>query len=644
MIFRLFSRTVADRRGAVAILTALSIPVLLGMAGLVAEFGHGLLYKVEDQRIADLAAFEAATIYNSTGSTSSMQSAATAAAALNGVSTGVTASVVTSPTGDGSQAVKVVVSTSMPLMLTRVLGTGPTLPVDATAYAELKPGANGCIVALNNSGSGVTLSGGTSVTAAGCAVASNAAVSVPCGTTVTTTLVDYNSSSAPSEPCSGIQPPTGSSLSITKTITTDPLAGNAAVSAATGRVSTAASLASPSAPSVSGGTAVTFGYSASTTQNQLAADGCSGTFSSPTWTVTCPSGGTYTFGAISLSGGITVNFNTGGSASTTYRFSGAINNSGTALNFGPGTYYVAGGITSGGGTTTTFGAGSFYVGQSSTACNGGGKYSICNGGTTMSFAGPSDFVLSAGVYNKGGSNLTLGTGSGNSFQVGASSDGNALYIGGGASTVVGDGTSSSDFQFAGNINVASGGGSCTEIGVAGEHDIKGYMSLAGGTVLGAGVYTVSGYIAMGANGGGDVSCFGSTIGVSGADVTLVAGGASTPSSGTCSGQAFCMAAGYNHVTLTAPTSGSTANLVVVGPAGSNAAGATFTEGATNTSLSGAFYFPSGPISLSGGATVGNGTGQCLELIGSQVSLSGGSAAASSCLSGSSSPTQVALVQ
>jgi hypothetical protein len=63
-------------------------------------------------------------------------------------------------------------------------------------------------------------------------------------------------------------------------------------------------------------------------------------------------------------------------------------------------------------------------------------------------------------------------------------------------------------------------------------------------------------------------------------------------------------------------------------------------------LSGVFYFPSAPITLSGAGSVGNGAGQCLELIGSTISLSGGSALASTCagLAGSSSGGQVVLVQ
>jgi hypothetical protein len=49
--------------------------------------------------------------------------------------------------------------------------------------------------------------------------------------------------------------------------------------------------------------------------------------------------------------------------------------------------------------------------------------------------------------------------------------------------------------------------------------------------------------------------------------------------------------------------------------------------------------------LSGGASVGNGTGQCLEVIASQVTLSGGTALATTCtgLGGGSSSSSAAVV-
>jgi hypothetical protein len=204
----------------------------------------------------------------------------------------------------------------------------------------------------------------------------------------------------------------------------------------------------------------------------------------------------------------------------------------------------------------------------------------------------------------------------------------------------------------GNLNVSSGGGSCLWLGASSQHDINGFFSTAGGTTLGSGHYTVTKYVSLGGNGGGDVTCGGATVGMNGTGVTFVIGGSSTYSS-SCAGvsaTAFCVAAGYNHVTLTAPGSGdSTQGLVVIGPtSSSNTSPASFGEGASATSVSGAFYFPYGSISLSGAATLGNGTSQCLMLIGSQVTLSGGSAVASTCsipgYSGSGSTGTVALVQ
>ena len=95
----------------------------------------------------------------------------------------------------------------------------------------------------------------------------------------------------------------------------------------------------------------------------------------------------------------------------------------------------------------------------------------------------------------------------------------------------------------------------------------------------------------------------------------------------------------------APSAGTTAQLAVIGPIPTtNTTGVTIAEGASNTSISGAFYFPNGTISLGGGASIGNGPSQCLELIGSQVSLTGGTTAASTCISGTAGGGSVRLTQ
>lgn len=641
-----------DRRGSVSAISAALLFVLIGFAALVVEYGHALLTRSEDQRAADLAALGGAVVYSTTGSSATAQKAANNVAALNGIPSGdATFALVASPTGDGNQAVQVAVATPSPLVLAQVLGTGTSLPVSAGATAEIGQNSPACIIALNANGAGVALNGGTTISAPGCTVASNASVTAPCGTTVITPTVDYGGAS-PSEGCSNIKPPPGkASVKLVHASTVDPLAGNAEVAAATGRLATVTNLTSPAKPTISHGGDITFGYTQATTQSEVQADGCSATLSGSTWAVTC-TGSSFTFGNITLAGGITVNFNVNGAAGTTYNFSGQISNTGTALNFGPGIFNVAQGITTGGGTTTSFGAGTFNIGPSTAACNGGGTYSICNTGTSLTFGGPSTFILAAGIYNAGGSVLTLGSGSTNSFNIGASSDGNSLYMGGGATTTFGTATGASDlFQMAGNLDVVSGGGSCLTVGAAAEHDIKGNLATAGGTILGAGIYTVTGYVGLGTNGGGDVTCGGQSVGLSAAGVTLVVGGGSTvpASAGSCAGSAFCVAAGYNTVNITAPTSGATAELAMIGPVAPpvNTAGATFAEGASNTDISGAFYFPQGAVSLSGAATIGNSGGQCLELIGAEIDVTQGSAGGTTCTGmggGSSAGAPVALVQ
>jgi hypothetical protein len=634
-----------DRRASVSIVGALMLPVLIGMTGLVAEYGRGLLTKVEDQRVADLAAYAGATAYNSTGSTTTMNSVIDEVALLNGIpAANIAGSLVSSPSGDGNQAVKVAVSTTNTIVLSTLVGSPATLPVGATAYAELKANAAGCIIALNTAGTGVTLSGASNITANACAVDSNNTVSVPCSTFITSIMVTYDSSSAPSQPCGGIQPPSGQSVKILKTLTADPLAGNSGVSTATARLPSVAALASPSAPSVTGGTAINFALGAGSTVSNAAADGCTASLAGSTWTVTCPSGGTYHFGAITDGGSVTVKFNTTGSAATTYDFSGGINvSSASNFTFGPGTFNIAGGLTTTSSSSATFGAGTFNVGPSTTACADGGKYSICaNSSTSVTIGGPSTFNFSGGVYTGMSANLTLGAGSTNSFDIGASSNGNALNTAMSSNTIFADATGgSSVFEMVGNVTAANS--SCVTIANAAQHDINGAVIAAASSnmTMGSGVYTVHGYLDIEASSGGG-GCLGTTSG-KGIGITFVTDGVTTPASGSCAGMAVCVLASSGSV-LVAPTSGVTAGLAVIGPISpSNTEGALFKASSTG-SFSGAFYFPHGPITVANSSGLGGGTSQCLELIGSQVTVSSASGVVSTCITGAASNYSIVLVQ
>jgi hypothetical protein len=259
-------------------------------------------------------------------------------------------------------------------------------------------------------------------------------------------------------------------------------------------------------------------------------------------------------------------------------------------------------------------------------------------GSASSLTSSSTFTLTNGVYASGGTTVLMGlegAGTGadsNSFHIGAATDGNALFLTGGAIVTLADTENGAGvFQLVGNVNSAGGG--CTTISAATQHDIKGSFNVSGGTILGAGVYTLTGYFAAGATSGGNVTCNGASVGVSGSGVTIVYDGAYpgtfSASSPTCAGAGFCLGAGFSDVTLTAPTSGTYEQLVVVGPtiASGVTAGTLFTAGSGAT-LSGAFYTPNGQIYMNGGASAV--AGGCLEIVASIIQVTEGASAATAC--------------
>jgi hypothetical protein len=658
------------------------------------------------------------------------------------------------------------------MILSRLLGAAPLMPVPAEAFAELRPMVDSCILALAASGGGMALTGGTQVSAPSCAVASNAAVTVPCGTTIRAIVVAYNSAAAPSAPCGGITGLGGAAATIVKKTTPDPLAGNADIATARARLASVAALAAPASPVAPPAPTVAvpsgpflnieLGSNESTTKTQATALGCTASKSGTVWTLSCAPG-THKFNSFTVGGGLTVNV-VGDSTSTNifalamntgpainfgnadYRFlqgltigyggatfgtgtlevagnlstgssggsanfashnvtvtgnvsinaithftgnglfwsGGSLTTAGTpsiahteiravgnfavtspatfsgltalsvggamtvgtsgTMTFGGGTWNIVGGLTASGSSTITIGAGSFTIGRSLSTCNGS-QFSICSNAHSLIFAGPSSFALRSGVSAGGGSILVLGDGgTTNSFRIGAATNGNAVQIAGGAIFKMGDATgTASVFELGGHLNVASGGGSCMVIGAASQHDINGSVLTAGATILGAGVYTVSGSIGLGANGGGNVMCNGASVGLLANGVSLIIGAAGDSLPLACANQAFCVAAGYQSVVLTAPSAGTYRRLAVIGPS-SGGRGAHFTQGASNTTLSGLFYLPVGAVRLDGSANVGSGAGECLQLIGKEVALAGGSMLATTCVSGSTTGGRVVLVR
>jgi hypothetical protein len=637
ILMRLLRRFIRAEAGNFVVITALLMPALIGLTALAVEFGMGLLSRAENQRVADIAAFAGALEYSAGKSEAGMRDTALHAAGLNGIdAAAVSVALVPSPRGTG-EAVHVRIRTTNTIVLGTILGASSDLLVAAESFAAIgSPGQPACVLALDGKQSGIILSGGTRLNANDCSVASNATISVPCGTTVAAQVVYYDTK-APSQGCNGITGPNGAPAKIEKGNTPDPLVNHPHVLAGTARLPQVAALTAPATPSLAAATPIEFSWgNNANVANQVKAAGCTATGTMPNWTVSCPNNGaTLSIGAISVRDDARVQFDMGSTKPKTYLISGAITVGGSAtIAFPDGTYRISRGIATEGAAKVSFGKGAFDIGPSASGCDYGnaGAHSICvGGGTTLSFAGPSSFTLAAGFHTGGGASLTLGQGTANRFALGPASNGNAISLGGGSTTIMADALGGNDtFRIKGHVN-GGGGGSCFIVSAAPHHDIAGSFLASGAIILGAGVYTVDGSFLLGSNGGGSSMCGGSMVSVRAIDVTIVLSGKTTANAGNCTSQSFCIGAGYNNVVLRAPTTGATAGMAVIGPTDGKTQGASLTEGAGNASISGAFYFPTGPIVMSGGAGLGGGGTSCLQLVGARIELSGGASAASDCL-------------
>jgi Flp pilus assembly protein TadG len=208
-------RLAAERRGSVALLLALVMPVLVGSTALALEVGSWSVMKSVLQRRADMAAYAATLRYQLGDSAQTATNVGIQVAALNGATASaptwnsgtntttasdVTVAVVSGVRSASDKAMKVVVTTSMPLSIGRYFTTSTAVTVSATAYAEVVTTSSGsggqpCAVALNPNGSGVSITGGITVNTPSCTVRSNAGFSITNGSTVDTPAV-YAASAA----------------------------------------------------------------------------------------------------------------------------------------------------------------------------------------------------------------------------------------------------------------------------------------------------------------------------------------------------------------------------------------------------------------------------------------------------------------
>lgn len=210
-------RLVADRRGAIALILALVLPVLVGTTALALEVSSWSVTKVALQRRADMAAYAAIMRYESGDSVQVATGIGVDVAAMNGATAAaptwsaatntttasdVTVAYVSGVRTSTDPAMKAVVTTSVPLSLgglvtslsfNSVLATRTAVTISATAYAEYYQtsagtGGQPCAMTVKNSasgGTGITIAGGSAVNLASCTARSAAGVSVTNGSSIT---------------------------------------------------------------------------------------------------------------------------------------------------------------------------------------------------------------------------------------------------------------------------------------------------------------------------------------------------------------------------------------------------------------------------------------------------------------------------
>jgi Flp pilus assembly protein TadG len=175
----------SDRRGNVAILSALALPMLIGMMGIGAEVGSWYEGKRGLQNAADSAAIAAAT----NGSDDSYDDEARAVAAQYGFTDGMSGMTVTAqnnqpcPAGGDDECYRVTISRLQPLFLAQVVGFKGDVMVDGTPYKRISSTALAiqgegprqyCILTLATNGDALRTNGAPFADLSGCNTMSNA--------------------------------------------------------------------------------------------------------------------------------------------------------------------------------------------------------------------------------------------------------------------------------------------------------------------------------------------------------------------------------------------------------------------------------------------------------------------------------------
>ncbi|MFT8420966.1 MAG: pilus assembly protein TadG-related protein [Gluconacetobacter sp.] len=181
-----------DRRGSVALLVALALPVLMGVLGLAIDISYWAMTRLELQRVADLAAVAGVARYGASGQVSDALDTAAAVAELNGLPAGrrdgdgivtridMAGAYRTTITFAAPATLTVTIVKAVPRLFSALFLTSGTQPVSARAVARLTARTRGgaaCVLALSGAGETV-LEAGARLSMPGCDLRTNAALAL----------------------------------------------------------------------------------------------------------------------------------------------------------------------------------------------------------------------------------------------------------------------------------------------------------------------------------------------------------------------------------------------------------------------------------------------------------------------------------
>jgi hypothetical protein len=172
-----FRRAVSDRRGNVAVLFALALPMIIGGAGFGVETTLWYYKRLALQTAADTAAFSAAVERRSGSTDSLVQSVATQVAIENGYDSADGAIEVNQSDQSGGGSVEVIVHAEIQRVFTKLFNPSP-VPLAGRAVATYSDASSACILALDRTaGKAANFSGTADLKLTGCSVMSNSSAS-----------------------------------------------------------------------------------------------------------------------------------------------------------------------------------------------------------------------------------------------------------------------------------------------------------------------------------------------------------------------------------------------------------------------------------------------------------------------------------